>query len=793
MSKLPNNQIRMRLAVAGVLLTLVGFGMVVRQLYKIQLVEGDFYQKKAMAQQLRTTSISANRGSIYDRNGNILAVSDTVWTVLFSPADITDKEAELLADGMSEILGVERQFVIDKAKNKKNFYQVVKRKVDKETADKVLEFADKNQIKGVSLEEDSKRSYPYNSLASSILGFVNTENTGAYGMEAYYNTTLSGTPGRRVSAKNAWGTDMPFRYENTYDPQDGNSIVTTLDATVQQIIERHLRTAVLEHGVKKRAASVFMDITTGEVLGMVTMPDFDPNNPNEIADPKKKAEVDALKPEPLPEGASEEQKAAYAEADKAYNQALLQAQFEQWNNKCITEPYEPGSVFKIVTLSAGLETGAVGMNSHFYCPGYHMVGSVRKSCWKTAGHGAQDLAAAVRNSCNPAFMMIGSAIGAEQFYNYFEAFGLTTPTGIALPGEATGVYHSKKALMNPNDYENSLTSCSFGQTFKITPIQLISAVSAACNGGYLYEPMLVKQVVDRQGNIVSQEQPKLRRQVISEETSRQVCQILETVVTEGSGRNAYIPGYRIGGKTGTSEKIDQMKVDTVKQYILSFVGVAPMDDPNYACLVLLDEPTLQGAAYGSTIAAPIVGSIFNETLPYLGVEKVFNEREAAVADRTLANYVGYGPHDAQYRITAQNLNSRIIGTGSKVVSQVPRAGTEIPQGGTVLLYTDEGGAEDTVVVPDVRSKTGLTANRLILNAGLNLKVTGVGVDNSYAVAARQDTPPGTRVPKGTVITVDFTDTSQSTFDRPVQNVLTPDGEQPKETPPADQTETEGEE
>ncbi|MEG0754658.1 MAG: penicillin-binding transpeptidase domain-containing protein, partial [Angelakisella sp.] len=385
---------------------------------------------------------------------------------------------------MSDILGVDRDFIIEKAKNKQNYYQVVKRRVDKETADKVLRFAADNNIIGVTLEEDSKRSYPYGSLASSVLGFVNTENKGAYGLEAYYNTTLSGTPGRKVSAKNAWGTDMPFRYEDMYSPQDGNSVVLTLDATVQQIMERHLRTAVIEHGVKSRVAGIFMDVKTGAVLGMVTMPDFDPNVPNDIADKATREAVELLKPAPIAKDASEETKAQYDAAISAYNKALLQAQFEQWNNKCISEPYEPGSVFKTVTLSAGLETGAVNLNSTFFCPGYHMVGSVRKSCWKTQGHGSQNLTKAVQNSCNPAFMMIGSAIGAHNFYQYFANFGLTEPTGIALPGEASGVYHSEKALENPNDYENSLTSCSFGQTFKVTPIQMITAISAACNGGY---------------------------------------------------------------------------------------------------------------------------------------------------------------------------------------------------------------------------------------------------------------------------------------------------------------------
>ncbi|MEG2074113.1 MAG: penicillin-binding transpeptidase domain-containing protein, partial [Angelakisella sp.] len=416
----------------------------------------------------------------------------------------------------------------------------------------------------------------------------------------------------------------------------------------------------------------------------------------------------------------------------------------------------PGSVFKTVTLAAGLETGAVNLNSSFYCPGYHMVGKVRKSCWKAGGHGSQDLAAAARNSCNPAFMMIGSAIGAHDFYQYFANFGLTEPTGISLPGEEAGVYHSEKTLADPNDYENSLTSCSFGQTFKVTPIQMITAVAAACNGGYLYEPMLVKQIVDSQGNIVENVQPQMKRQVISEETSKAVCDILESVVSQGSGRNAYIPGYRIGGKTGTSEKIDIEDQTGVSEYILSFVGVAPMDDPQYACLVLLDEPSLTSNVWGSTIAAPIVGNIFSDTLEYLGIEKIFNER---TADVPLANFIGTGPHEAKSKLTQSELNAKIVGVGGKIVSQVPQAGTAVPRGGTVLLYTDAEMTSETVSVPDVRGKTGMTANKLIINAGLNIRIKGVSENNQYAVAARQDILPGTQVPKGTVVTVEFADTS----------------------------------
>ncbi len=741
MSNLPDSSSRRRLLIVCLCIVALGFGMVVYNLYKVQITQGDFYQQRAIAQQLRTTPITANRGTIYDRNGNTLAVSATVWTVLFSPHDIDDAEAEILADGMSEILGVDREFVIEKAKNKKNYYQIVKKKVEKETADKVIAFAAEHKIAGVSLQKDSKRYYPYGSLGSSVLGFVNEENQGAYGIESYYNTTLSGTPGKVVAAKNAWGTDMPFSYQEMYDAKDGHSLVLTLDETIQHMLDKHLETAVVEHKVRNRAAGIIMNVKSGEILGMTTKPDFDPNEAYEIADPAAKAAVEALRGD-----------------DEAYQQALNAARFAQWNNKCISEPYEPGSVFKIVTLSTGLETGAVVPSNHFHCPGFYMVGNVRKGCWKTAGHGDQDLAAAVRNSCNPAFMMVGQRIGAERFYDYFSNFGFTETTGVDLPGEAIGSYHSKKALTNPNDYENSLTSCSFGQTFKVTPLQLITAVAAAVNGGTLYEPHVVKQILDAEGNIVQNIEPNAKRQVISAETSAIVCQMLETVVTEGSGKNSYIPGYRIGGKTGTSEKIDLMNKTGEDRKVLSFVGIAPMDDPQIACLVLLDEPTLVNE-YGSTIAAPVVGSILADVLPYLGMEKVYTEEELKKLDVYVENQVAKVAHDAQSACTRTGLNARIIGGGGIVVSQIPAAGSTVPKGSTIMLYTDESAESDMVTVPDVIGKSGLVVNRLVLNAGLNIKITGVGIENENAVAAKQTPAGGTEVPRGTVVTIDFADTT----------------------------------
>ena len=660
-TNLPDSSSRKRLLVVCLCIVVLGFGVVIYNLFGIQITKGDFYQQRAISQQLRTTPITANRGTIYDRNGNTLAVSATVWTVLFSPHDITDEEAVILADGMSEILGVDREFVIEKAKNKKNYYQIVKKKVEKDIADQVIAFAAEHNIAGVSLQEDSKRYYPYGSLGSSVIGFVNEENQGAYGIESYYNSTLSGTPGKVVAAKNAWGTDMPFSYQEMYEAQDGLSLVLTMDETVQHMLDKHLETAVVEHKVRNRAAGIIMNVKTGEILAMTTKPDFDPNEAYEIADPVAKAALEA-----------------YQKGTEEYEKALNAARFLQWNNKCISEPYEPGSVFKIITLSTGLETAAVLPSNHFYCPGYYVVNGVRKGCWKTAGHGDQDLAAAV-------------------------------------------------------------------------------------NGGTLYEPHIVKQVLDSDGNIVQTIQPKAKRQVISAETSAIVCQMLETVVTEGSGKNAYIPGYRIGGKTGTSEKIDLYNQTGEDRKILSFVGIAPMDDPEIACLVMLDEPTLVNE-YGSTIAAPVVGSVLADVLPYLGMEKVYTQEELENLDVLAENQISKVAHDAQSSLTRAGLNAKIIGGGGTVVSQIPAPGSTVPKGSTIMLYTDDSAPSDTVTVPDVIGKSGIVVNKLVLNAGLNIKITGVGIENENAVAAKQDIAPGTQVPRGTLLTVDFADTTlQNSF------------------------------
>ena len=730
MASLPNKKMRIRAVIVAVLLTALGFGAVIYNLYKVQIVKGEEYEQKAMSQQLRATTISANRGTIYSSDMQVLAASATSWRVIFSPGDITDEQAETLSYGMSEILGVDREFILEKASNKKSFYQVIKNKVDKETADAAYQFALEHDINGVTLLPDSTRYYPYGTLASTVLGFVNADNEGAYGLEAYYNTTLSGTPGRVVSAKNAWGHDMPYTYQDITSAEDGNSLVLTIDSNIQSIIEKHLATALTEHEVQNRACVIVQDVNTGAILGMTTMPDYDPNSPQQI--------VSQI---------SQEKLAAYPAGSEEYKEAFRLEQQIQWSNKCVNEAYEPGSVFKVITTSIGLETDSISLKSSFNCSGSYVAGGITKHCWKRVGHGTQSLAQAMANSCNPAYMQIGQRIGGTNFYNFFKAFGLTEPTGIDLPGEESGYFYSEAQL---NSTQGNLETASFGQSFKVTPIQLITAISAAVNGGYLYEPYVVDKVLDPNGNVVSVTEPTVRRQVISEETSAKICTLMQGVVDNGSGKNAAVPGYSIGGKTGTSEKLDSNR----GFYTYSFAGVAPMENPQIAVLLILDEP-YETDLYGSTVAAPVVGSILSEILPYLGVETSFTAAEQAVRNVKVPGVVGESAHMGMAAMTQVQLAATIVGSGNTVIAQVPEAGAVIRKGSTVILYTDRDSLSDKVIVPDIRGKTGQVVNTILINAGLNLNAEGIGQSSESAIAVSQSIEPGTEVARGTLITVEF--------------------------------------
>ena len=730
MRKSASSGMRRRMRIVLFLFLIFGFLVILGRLFLIQIVRGEMYQQRAVEQQTRAVNLGAHRGSIYDRNKNALAQSATVWNICISPAEIDRDRLDQTATDLSEILEIDKEKIIEAANDRASYYKIIKKRVESPVHDAVVQYTIDNDVDGVFDEQDTKRYYINGSLASTVLGFTNYDNQGAYGIESYYNDTLSGTPGLVVSAKNAWGSDMPFKFQQKFPAQNGNSIVLTIDQSIQYFLERNLETAVVEHSIGNRATGIVMNVKTGEILAMATKPDFDPNEPYTLTDPSAVAEL-----------------AGYVEGTDEYTAKRKELLYNQWRNKAISDPYEPGSVFKIITASTALDNNVLSLNDHFYCDGSISVSDRNISCWKDAGHGGQNFIEAMQNSCNPAFIMVGQRIGAPLFYDYIYEFGLGEPTGIDLPGEATSILPTLETLNKPGKVE--LASTSFGQTFKITPIQLITAASAAVNGGNLMQPYIVKQVLDPEGNVLETTQPVVKRQVISEETSGTMRMLVEAVVQEGSGSKAAIPGYRIGGKTGTSQKLDLREVD---QHILSFVGFAPMDDPEIAVLVMLDEPQLT-KVYGSTIAAPVVGAVLQETLPYLGYDAQYTEEELAEREAVTPDLVGMKPHDAQAELTALGLKTRVIGSGGEVLQQIPQAWQTVVKGGTVILYTEEDYINTEIMVPDVVGMTAQEANQAIVGAGLNIQVQGVLADGVSTIVSEQSPAAGTLGVTGDIVTI----------------------------------------
>lgn len=740
---------RMRRRIVGILICFVvfGFAILLVQLFMIQIVRGEMYQSRAAQQQTRATTLGARRGAIYDRNGNALAKSADVWNICISPAEIDQKRLPTIAKDLGEILDIDPDYITQQAGDRRVYYKRIARRVNLEKRNEVLEYINKkdNEVDGVFTEVDTKRYYPYGSLASTVLGFTNSDNHGAYGLESYYDKTLSGTPGMVVSAKNAWGSDMPFKYTQRNDATDGNSLVLTIDEGIQHFVERHLETAIVEHSIGNRACGIVMDINTGEILAMATKGDFDPNEPYVLQDPNAVTALEDFKERARRgEYTPTEQKNEINTEEKK----LQELRFDQWRNKAISDPYEPGSTFKIVTAATALDNKVVTLNDSFVCTGSVKVSSETFHCHRLAGHGAQNFVEGMQHSCNPVFINVGQRIGGTILYDYIGNFGLGEPTGIDLPGEAEGILHSRNELLKEGKVE--LSSTSFGQSFKVTPLELVTALSAAVNGGQLMQPYVVKQVLDPEGNVIETTQPTVRRQVISAETSETVRYLVEKVVDGGSGANAAVPGYRIGGKTGTSEILDEVGND---RYVLSFVGFAPMENPQYAVLVMLDQPNLENP-YGSVIAAPVVGAIFQEMLPYVGIEPTYTEEQRAETESDVPNLIGMKPHDAQAELTARGLQTRMIGSGASVVQQIPQGGKSMPKGMTVTIYTDEESINSEVTVPDVVGMTPQQANQAIVTeAGLNIDLRGVLTDGAITYVAEQWPLAGTTAKTGEVVIV----------------------------------------
>jgi len=688
----------------------------------IQFVNGKDLQRKAIEQQTKDSTINSRRGVIYDRNGKILAKSASVATVTVSPSQIAEAgNAQQVAESLAAILGMETEKVYSII-TKNSAYEIVKRKIELEQADQIRAL----ELKGVHLAEDSKRYYPYGSLASHTIGFVGTDNQGLNGVEMVFDKYLKGLPGRVISAKNARGTDMPFKYEKYINPENGANLVLTIDEVVQHFVEKHLEQAIADYKVTNGAACIIMNAKTGDILAMATKPDFDLNAPFQLNDPAVQAQIDLL------------------EGDEK-TQATSDALNKMWRNKAIVDTYEPGSTFKAITAAMALEEGVVSLGDTFNCTGALKVGPEVIRCWKAGGHGTLNFTQGVENSCNPVFMTIGARVGNSNFYKYFRAFGFTEKTGFDLPGEADSIFYPLDRF-----HEVELATASFGQGPTVTPLQMVQAYSALCNDGMMVRPRLAKELVDDDGNVIQTFDVEQVRQVISAETAATVRNILESVVSVGTSKSAYIKGYRVAGKTGTSEKVPRNN----GKYVASFVGFAPANDPEIIGLLMLDEP-MGDLHMGGQIAAPTFRKIFDDVLRYLNVEPQFTQEELASMDITVPAVEGFSKADAIKAFENSALNYRLVGDGDTVLSQIPKGGAALPEGSTVMLYTKETDTGD-VSVPDVKGYTVSEANRIITNAGLNMKLDGAESTDGNSFVSSQSPAAGSTVPRGSVVNVELT-------------------------------------
>ena len=746
------------LSVCGI----AAFAVLAARLYKLQIVDHERYESAAIEQQLRGTAISAARGTIYDRDGRILAMSASVDTIYLSPAEIEryGEDAEAIAAGLAEILELDYETVYAKTQNTSSWYEVVARKVEPEVAARVREFKDEGGYAGIKIETDTKRYYPYGSLAAHVIGFTGTDNTGLGGIEARYDSALSGVAGYALRSTTAAGTDMLYtNFEDYVDAEDGESLTLTIDAQIQYFVEKHLAQAVEDYDIQDGAAAICMEVDTGAILSMVSLGNFDLNDYQSIS-ARAEAEIDAA-----------------AESEEERRELIAAEQQRQWRNKAISDTYEPGSTFKIITLAMALEEGVVDESSSFYCGGaLNVIGrGTPVKCWKHGGHGSQTLTQAVQHSCNVAFVNIGLKVGEERFYDYAEAFGflertgdpdaqLTAKTGIDLGGESGSIWWSENVFCDDENF-SQLAAASFGQTFNITPLQLVTAVSACVNGGYLMRPHLVERVTGPEGEVVSETGAEAVRQVISEETSAKVCSILEQVVgdpNEGTGRNAYVAGYRIGGKTGTSTKTTE-EIAGNKEYIVSFIGVAPADDPQIALLVLLDNPSSESGIYisGGQMAAPVVGKMMADILPALGVEPQYTDSELTAMDRAVPNLEGLSLDEARARLAESGLSCRVIGSGSAVSGQLPAANTVIASGSEIIVYAGAEPSADLESVPELRGLSYETAREVLSYYGVYLRTESSVTDAAGQVVSAQDIEPGELVEHGSVVTVTLVDADDS--------------------------------
>ena len=742
--------------------------LLIGKLVEIQIVNYDQYRSDSISQLTYEVEIGAKRGTIYDCNMKTLAVSSTVERIFISPNTIPNMSVEEyiqnrvdhaaenqkknmekalreafddytisikedIANELSSLLGVEKSMVLEKANKTNRADETIKKKVELDEATPVREMvADKLYGRYIHFVEEAKRYYPYGDLASHVIGFVNADDNGVMGVEAYYDDILKGVPGKIVSAKDGVGGEMSSKYESYVSAQDGTDIMVTLDWTVQRIVEKHLQTALEETRAQNRVVGIVINVKDGSILASSVKPDYDLNSPYSLDE------------------ASLELLSKFSGTQEEKNKYETELLYSLWKNKAITELYEPGSTFKQITAAMVLEEELVRVDETFTCYGSLRIPNYQSPihCHRRAGHGVLTFAGALQQSCNPVFIKMSERLGNDLFYKYYQAFGYTSKTGIDLQGETSNYFFDLNTFSNVD-----LAVASFGQNFKVTPISHLSAICSIANGGYLVTPHVLSAKLDENHNVLEQYNAAPKRQILSTETAKTLWTILEGAVESGGAKNAAVQGYRIAAKTGTSTKTE-ISTDDKKYYIASCVAFAPADDPEVAVMTIVDEPV--GDYYGGVVAAPIASRILSEVLPYLGIDPQYSDEELESIGKTVGNYVGRSTGTAQNLIKQLGLEYKVVGKGSKVISQTPQAGTQLSGNGVVVLYTDAQSAEETVIVPDVIGMTAANVNKKIINSGLNLEIIDGNLSMMEgAIAISQSIAPGEKVAPGTVISVRF--------------------------------------
>lgn len=747
--KLSKKKMTQRSTFVMIMICVVGIGMCIASLVYVQLIRGDEFRETAARNQLQDSIVRAERGIIYDANMHPLAESTSAKIIYIDPKMIGDDEEvrNTIVKTLSEILDLSPEYVRERTLRTSNSYIEIRTRVDNDIAEKVREFNKSNFVmrkndegemvkryysEYIGISPDVKRYYSNPLLASSVLGFINRDYNGAYGVEEQYNSVLTGVPGRIITAKNGNSeSPMPIEYKSVYDPQRGSGLVLTIDEYIQSYLEKGLQQAYTDTKCDT-ALGIIMDVDTGAILGMGSRGAgyFDLSDYNALADANASAEVEAIEDETKRE------------------QAFDNAQYRQWRNICISDAYEPGSVFKIFTASALLEEGLVSMDETYTCVGFVQEAGSPYHCHKHEGHGTQNIAAALKNSCNPFFITRGIRLGVNGFNKYIEAFGFLNRTGIDLPSEANSVYFdiSKMTLSN-------VASASFGQTLNVTPIQILAATSCIANGGKLMKPYVVAKQLDADGNILSETKPTVRRQVLSEETSKKMREMMEGVVKEGSGKNAYVAGYRVAGKTGTSLNVNKERKTGVAEYWASFACFAPSNDPKVAMIVVLYNP--KGAHGGGAVAAPVAASVLENVMPYLNVEPQYTEKELASMEIEAKNVIGRPVAEARETLLANGFTVKVRGDGDTVISQIPAGGQKVPQNGAIILYTSKESTNDTTEMPNLVGLSVNEATNKALAAGINIKIAGNSLMSSELFCYKQGVEPGTKVSYGTTVTAYF--------------------------------------